>query len=338
MRILTIICDILDYIRQSPNMPMVLRRRALTSTKDIQQLIDDGKTDIALEHINDRLGNNPTPDLHLLRLQAMRALALEDIPAIRDSLDWLQANNPASVTAACEQLETSMQERLTAIPGLDDDEDRDELPKNILETVQALEPLADYLPIIHLAHGLVLTHLAQTRSNRRRSPLDILEEMLANSSRESAGGDGAKAAGPQAELYQRARHHLQLAAQHFPMDDPRRGEALETMGQVCEALDDPSCAWRAYHEAQRYDRDFREKLETLSTAVHQQARQRALDHIDRLLQAGDLNGADVLLAACMPADEAQAADFLVRKADLLFLRGAIDDAMALYARLLENNQ
>ena len=312
----------------------------MKSTKDIRQLIDDGKTELAIEQINHRLATAPTSDLHLLRIQLLQDAQADHIPTLRVSLDWLNEHTPNVLTQAREYLEAGIQARLAAIPGIDDDGDDDQLPVDVMKTVEALEPLADYLPVVYLARGLILAHQAQIQSRRRhrRSPLEILEELLAEN--ENRGGDQRQQTPPDAnqrELYQRARHYLEKAAQNLPVDDSRRGDALEILGNICEMLDNPPCAWKAYLEAQQYNRDFSEKLETLAEAVHNSARQRTLAHIDRLLQAGKLDSAETLLAACIPEDQQSAADFLVRKADLLFLRGEIDQAMALYSRLLEES-
>jgi hypothetical protein len=307
----------------------------LISPKTIQKLIDDGKTDIALERINGRLKNKPTPELHLLRIKALSRLeSHEETLILQTSLEWLGIHAPEQLSEVRADLHEVIQRRLALIPGLEHKSDEPPVP-DALTILHAMLPLADDFPIIHLSYGLLLMHKAQTFRSETKSPLDLLDEIL-NRAMEKANPNREANREPleekQLDLYQQAQYRLEQAQQHFAEDDSRCGSILDAMGQVCEALDDPIGAWQAYHKAQSYSQDVRGKLSRLATTIKERVQAETLVHIDRLLREGELDKAAAVLAACSGGDSPE---FRIRAADLAFLRGDFEGAVARYRQFLE---
>ncbi len=280
-----------------------------------------------IEALNHQLKDEPSAALHLQRVQLLQT-ELTEVLMICESLDWLAEHDQGIFDAAHTGLNEAITAQLGALPELNKTPDDDYADQASVH-VQQLAPLADHFPIIHLSYGLLLMHQPNKRqSSGSRSPLDILEELLAEADEASDFPDQDSIS-----RFQEARTHLQRAVQLMPQPDAKRGIALEALGQVCENLDDPVGAWQAYQQAANYERDFADKLTRLSRTINRTVRQRLLEHIDLLLKAGDLGEAAALLERCTPPEDA--ADFRIRAADLTFLQGDLDNAIAQYKDLME---
>lgn len=284
--------------------------------------------------INQRIQDEPSADLHLKRLQLIDNV-VENVPLVRETFVWLTEYEPSELEKAHAILNDEITTRLGILTERDEESEKSHDDHSLL-LLQQLEPLADYFPVIYLSYGLFLLDRAKKHREQQKSPLDILEEILASAEQEKNPAAPPKLAALEKDkrtLQQQAHRHLSRAVTLLETGDAMRLVALEALGQVCEKLDDIVGAFKAYQEAASYDRDFSEKLDYLGTTIRQQARERMLKHIDQLLAAGEVDEADSLLKYATPEDDNE--DFRVRVADLAFLRGDLDAALNHYKDLLE---
>lgn len=291
---------------------------------------DEVKFADILTDINQRIQDEPSADLHLKRLQLIDDV-VENAPLVRETLIWLTEYAPSELEKAHAILNDEITTRLGILTERDEDS-KDNHDGSSLLLLQQLEPLADYFPIIYLSYGLFLLDRANKHRDQQKSPLDILEEILASAEQERNPAQLTALEKDKKALQQRAHTYLSRAVTLLEKGDALRLTALEALGQVCEKLDDVVGAFRAYQEAASYDRDFSEKLDYLGTTIRQQVRERTLKHIDQLLAAGQFDEAESLLNYASPEDNND--DFRVRAADLAFLRGDLDAALNHYKDLL----
>ncbi len=264
----------------------------------------------------------------LLRLRDNGDLVTE-ISTVKQSLDWLAEHDASQLSKGCAIVEEAVSGYLDGLEDKVSANDRQSI-EQALASMKALEPLADRVPVIHLAHGLLLVQWNEHWGGHR-TPLSffhslIEDTMLPNRAARSENNQNRIA------IYRSAREHLEKASLLLPHDDPRRGNALAALAETCEALEDYVSAWTAYEQASAYEEVPVEKLSEIGQKIIEQARSTALAHLDRLLAAGQLEAAEALLTRAMP--KADDSEFRLRGADLLLLRGEIDKAAELYAELM----
>jgi tetratricopeptide (TPR) repeat protein len=292
------------------------------------------KSTETLEEINKRIQDQPSADLHLQRLELIDNV-VENAILVSESFAWLTEHESTTLEKARAIMNDEINTRLSTLTEWNEESEDDPGDHSLL-LLQQLEPLAAYFPVIDLSYGLFLMHCARKHRERQKSPLEILEEILASAEQEKNPNDPRQLTALAKDvitLRQQAYTHLSRAVALLEVENTLRVVALEALAQVCEKLDDLVGAFQAYREAATYNNDFSEKLDELGATIRQQARERLLKYIDQLLAVGKLNEADNLLKQASPVEDND--DFRIRAADLAFLRGDLDDAVEGYESLMD---
>ncbi|GAB1421388.1 hypothetical protein MASR2M15_15490 [Anaerolineales bacterium] len=204
-----------------------------------------------------------------------------------------------------------------------------------LSLLEQLEPLADYFPIIHVSYGIILVEQSRKARETPKSPLQILEELLAglDSNSDKPAKAPALKQGMKALLEQAYTHLSRGISLYENKDDPVRRAALQILAEVCESLNKTVEAYKAYSEMAEPDDAAGEKLNALAEEIQNQTRKRVLEYVDQLMKDGDFDKAEQLLDRVSPEEDVE--DFKIRRADLAFLRGEFDLALDQYKNLLE---